>query len=57
METQMTLNSQNNLEGKNEAGGIRLPDLRLQYRATIIKAVYTDTKTNTDQWNRQKVQK
>lgn len=48
METQMTLNSQNNLEGKNEAGGIRLPDLRLQYRATIIKAVYTDTKTNTD---------
>ena len=35
METQKTLNSQSNLE-KEGAGGIRLPDLRLYYKAIVM---------------------
>ena len=37
METQKTLNSHSNLEGKNGAGGIRLLDFRLYYKAIIIQ--------------------
>ena len=47
VESAKTPSSQGNIEKKTKARDITMPDIKLYYKAVIIKTVCTGTKTDT----------